>query len=102
MSEKKIPNISSLPLHDNAYAWLFMKGDFYLPGVFTSVYSCLRTNPNADLVVMVTDDVSQHARNMLLKVATHLFSIPYISFQSKQMKTERQRQLYGSWIASYQ
>lgn len=49
---------------------------------------------------MVTDDVSQHALNMLMKVATHLFYIPYISVKSKQMKTERQRQMYGTWIAS--
>ncbi len=98
--EKKEPHLSSLPKHKNAYAWLFMKGDFYLPGVLVSAYSIARTNPDADLVVMITDDVSLHSQNMLLKVATHLFHIPYISFESKQMKTERQRQLYGTWIAS--
>ncbi len=105
MSEKEEkkntpPKLSSMPMHENAYAWLFMKGDFYLPGVLISAYSIRRTNPNADLVVMVTDDVSKHAQNMLLKAATHLFHIPYVSFESKQMKTERQRQLYGTWIAS--
>jgi len=92
--------LSSPPLHDNAYVWLFMKGDFYLPGVFVSAFSIKRTNPDADLVVMVTPDVSEHARNMLLKVATHLYDIPYVSFESKQLKTERQRQLYNTWIAS--
>ena len=94
------PVLSSKPLHDWAYTWLFMKGDFYLPGVFTSVFSVARTMPNADLVVMVTDDVSQHARDMLLKVATHLCDIPYLSYESKQLKTERTRELYESWIAS--
>ncbi len=77
-----------------------MKGDSYLPGVMISAYSIARTNPDADLVAMITDDVSEHARNMLLKVVTHLFHIPYLSFNSKQMKTERQRQMYGTWIAS--
>lgn len=101
-SEKKIeiPEISSPPIHDNAYTWLMMKGDAYLPGIFTSIYSIIRTDPNADLVVMVTDDVSENARKILLKVATHLFYIPYISFESKQLKTERQRQLYNKWINS--
>ncbi len=100
MEDTDNPRLSSKPTNSTAYVWLFMKGDFYLPGIFVSAYSIRRTNPNADLVVMVTPDVSQHAREMLLKIATHLFYIPYISFESKQLKTERQRQLYGTWIAS--
>jgi lipopolysaccharide biosynthesis glycosyltransferase len=92
--------LNSTPYHQNAYVWLLMKGDYYLPGVFTSVFSVKRTNPNADLVVMVTSDVSEHARNTLKKVATYLHEIPYITFESKKMKTERQRQIYESWINS--
>lgn len=92
--------LSSPPTKPYAYAWLFMKGDFYLPGVFVSAYSIRRTNPNADLVVMITPDVSKHAQEMLLLVATHLFYIPYISLESKPMKTARQQQLYGTWIGS--
>lgn len=93
-----IPEISSPPMHDNAYVWLLMKGDSYLPGVFTSIYSVLRTDPDADLVVMITEDVSQSTRTLLLKVATHLFMVPYLSFKSKPMKTETQRKYYESWI----
>jgi len=102
MTEEKniTPKISSSPIHDVAYVWLMMKGDSYLPGIFTSVYSVLRTDPNADLVVMVTDDVSKHAREMLLKVATHLFDIPYLSYDTKPLKTPRQRELYSEWISS--
>lgn len=95
-----IPEISGPPIHDVAYTWLFMKGDAYLPGVYASVYSILRTDPNADLVVMITDDVSEHARNMLMKVATHLFYIPYLSFESIPMRTARQREIYNKWITS--
>jgi lipopolysaccharide biosynthesis glycosyltransferase len=95
-----IPEISSPPIHDRAYVWLLMKGDAYLPGVYASVYSVLRTDPEADLVVMVTDDVSEPARATLLKVATHLFMIPYLSFESKPLKTARQREIYDKWITS--
>jgi lipopolysaccharide biosynthesis glycosyltransferase len=77
-----------------------MKGDSYLPGIFTSIFSVLRTNPLADLVVMITPDVSGKARNILKKVATHLFEIDYITFTSKPLKTKRQRQLYETWIES--
>lgn len=96
----ELPKLSKERVHDNAYVWLFMKGDFYLPGIFTSVYSVLRTNPNADLVVMVTSDVSEEARSVLLKVATHLCYIDYITVESKQMKTERQRKIYSTWVSS--
>lgn len=102
MSEEKnrIPEISGPPMHDVAYTWLFMKGDAYLPGIFTSVYSVLRTKPEADLVVMVTDDISENARNILLTVATHLFYIPYLEFDSKPLRTARQREIYDKWITS--
>lgn len=92
--------MSSVPIHDFAYTWLFMKGDAYLPGIFTSVHSVLRTDPTADLVVMVTEDVSEHARAIILKVATHICTVPYLTFESKPLKTERQRELYDKWITS--
>lgn len=92
--------LSPDPNNKHAYVWLFMKGDSYLPGIFTSVFSVSRTNPNADLVVMVTNDISQAARKILKKVATHLYDIPYISFESKRMKTDRQQKMYENWIAT--
>ena len=92
--------MSSEPKHDHAYVWLFMKGDSYLPGVITSVHSVKRNNPTADLVVMVTDDISASARQILLRVATHLYDIPYITFDSKRMKTKRQQDMYDKWISS--
>ena len=97
--EKKlpIPELTGAPVHDNAYVWLLMKGDSYLPGIFIAVYSVLRTNPDADLVVMVTDDVSDEAQRILLKVATHLFRVPYLSFKTNQLKTEKQNILYKEW-----
>lgn len=108
MSDSKQPThftsddlkMSSKPLREHAYVWLLMKGDTYLPGIFTSVFSVARTSPAADLVVMVTHDVSQTARSMLLNVATHICEIPYINYESKKMKTQRQREMYESWIAS--
>jgi lipopolysaccharide biosynthesis glycosyltransferase len=95
-----VPEISSAPVYDNCYCWLFMKGDSYLPGIFTSVYSVWRTDPEADLVVMVTDDISEEAKTTLMKVATHLFYIPYLTFESKPLKTQRQRDIYKNWMSS--
>ena len=92
--------MSSKPKHDHAYVWLFMKGDSYLPGVITSVHSVKRNNPAADLVVMVTDDISSKARQILLQIATHLCDIPYVTFESKQMKTKKQQDMYEKWVSS--
>ena len=85
--------LSSEPKHDNAYVWLLMKGDSYLPGIVTSLFSVIRTNPNADLVVMTTDDVSSHAKSILLKYASHIFEIQYLSVLSKPLKTQNQQRM---------
>ena len=90
--------LSSEPKHDNAYVWLLMKGDSYLPGIVTSLFSVIRTNPNADLVVMTTDDVSQRAKAILLKYASHIFEIPYLSYLSKPLKTQKQQLMYEKWV----
>lgn len=97
MSEKKI-DISDEQKHDNAYVWLLMKGDSYLPGIYTSIYSVLRTNPKADLVVMVTKDVSSTARNLLSKIVK-LVDIDYIRFNTRQLKTKKQQELYSKWLS---
>ncbi len=91
--------LSKKPTHENAYVWLLMKGDSYLPGIVTSIYSVIRTKPNADLVVMVTDDVSDSAKKILRKYATHLFDIPYLSFETKALRTARQREMYQNWFS---
>jgi len=97
VKETQLPEISSPPVHDVCYTWLLMKGDSYLPGIFTAVYSILRTNPAADLVVMVTPDVSEEAQATLLKVATHLFHVPYLTFETGRLKTDKQNKLYKDW-----
>ena len=72
--------LTNPPLHDNAYVWLLMKGDSYLPGIFTSVYSIVRTTPDADLVVMVTPDVGSSAIATLSLIATHIVQVKYLQF----------------------
>jgi lipopolysaccharide biosynthesis glycosyltransferase len=93
------PDISDPPIYDNAYVWLLMKGDAYLPGIITSVYSVLRTDPEADLVVMVTPDVTEKAIDIISKYATHIFYVPYLSFPTANMKTESQQKIYQNWYS---
>lgn len=95
---KLSPSNSSIVKYKYAYVWLLMKGDSYLPGIFTSVYSVKRTSPNQiNTVVMVTSDVSQTAREVIKLVADFIVEIEYISHKSTNVLTERQKELYGSW-----
>jgi hypothetical protein len=87
------------PEKPHAYTWLLMKGDSYLPGVFVSAWSVRRTCPKADLVVLCTPDVSQTARDKLLLVVDNIYSINYLTFPSKELKTARQRELYAEWVS---
>lgn len=86
------------PNNKNAIVWFLFGGDRYVPGIITSIYSVKRFNPKADLVVMVTDDVPQSARDTLMKYATHLFSVPFLRFPGKFRMQKKMTAKYGSWI----
>ena len=93
-----IGEISKPPIHDNAYVSLIMKGDAYLPGIFATAYSIYRTNPTADIVVMVTPDVSKETCDIILRVASHLFYVNYLAFNTKPLRSDKQRAQYSNWI----
>lgn len=83
---------------DNAFVWLIMRGDEYLPGIIASVYSVKRFNPKADLVVMYTSDVSKEAVDKIALVVTKVVEVKYISFVNKFYMDPRSRKKYDSWI----
>lgn len=89
---------SITPNHKNAYVWLIIKGDRYLPGIIASVYSVLKTKPVADLVVMVTPDVSQSAIDTISKTAK-VSVVDYIEFKGK-FNHDDPLQKYSPWIES--
>ena len=74
-----------------AYVWLLMMGDNYLPGILVSAYSLKKTNTKYDLVVLITNDVSQHAINELNKIFDNIVKVEYIikEYQYKNKKEKR-------------
>ena len=94
------PKLSSAPTNEYAYVCLMMRGDKYLPGVLTTMGSIGLTSSKIDRVVMVTNDVSEKAKQEILKVATHIAMIDYLTFKTKPLATERIKQLYESWNSS--
>lgn len=91
------PSLDRPPKHPHALVWLLMKGDSYVPGIFTSVYSAL--GADADLVIMTTPDVSEEAKETLRLLPVIIANISYISFPSAKLKTEKQQKLYEKWVS---
>ena len=68
--------------HRFAYCVLLMSGDNYMPGCIVVGHSLRKTNPQADLVCLVTEDVSASARRALKVVFDHVIDVPYLQVSS--------------------
>jgi alpha-N-acetylglucosamine transferase len=79
-----------------AYVCLLMKGDSYLPGLQALSASIYNTQTNNDFVVMITSDVT---RNKVEKYVTRAVDIDYLQFESKQLRTAKQQDLYSKWFS---
>ncbi len=86
----------------NAFVMLVMKGDNYGYGAITVAHSLRLHDTKHKIVCMVTNDVSKEMKANIKKVVDHVYVVDYLSFPSKQLKTESQTEKYGNWIgASY-
>lgn len=99
--------LECIPSHDrvkkqaNAFVWLVMKGDAYIPGAVASMYSIRNKSKHpeqSNLVVMVTSDVSADGISILKQYADYIVNVDVIEKQSKALRTEKQRTLYQHWI----
>ena len=81
----------------NAWVFLVMKGDSYIPGAIVGAYSLLLTQTKYDIVCMVTPDVSDMGRKQLSLVFNRVIEVPYIEGLCKPLKTTKQDKMYGLW-----
>ena len=77
-----------------AYVCLVMNGDFFVPGAVVMASSLRRTNPTADLVCMVTSDVSPAARTMLGNLYDKVVLVEYINAPARPMPTRHENNIY--------
>lgn len=80
-----------------AYATLLMKGDFYVPGALVLASSLKRTGNRADVICMVTEDVSPTACSVLSdsKLFDHVFKVDYIKVKPRQsFESKKIQELY--------
>lgn len=80
-----------------AYVYLLMKGDAYLPGIATSIYSLIKTGTKHDIITMVTDDVSSHSIEILKKISI-VKQVPYLKFETKRMANDKIQHMYQNWL----
>ncbi len=80
-----------------AYVWCIFGGDNYIKGAIPSAYSVKLTETKNDLVCMVTKDVTNEGKSLLLKIFNHVIEVPYLIYKTKLLKTKKQQEMYKSW-----
>ena len=66
-----------------------MIGDEYVPGALVLAYSLKKVKTKARLIVMVTKDVSEKARNQLKLIFDDIIEVPYVEAKAYQKDWKR-------------
>ena len=74
-----------------AYVTLVMLGDRYVPAAIVLAYSLRKLNTKADLVVLVTNDVSYEAQNVLRTYFDHVINVTYVHVRNWRTKKQSHR-----------
>ena len=82
-----------------AYVTLLMKGDKYLPGALVTANSLKMSGTKYDIICMITDDVSENARERLRMVYTDVVVIEYLRYSFvRSGKGGKYREQLNTWI----
>jgi hypothetical protein len=75
-----------------------MKGDSYACGAIIGAYSLKMAGTKHALVCMVTPDVSEECRKRMRYIFTEVVEVPYVQYEVKPLRTQKQRNMYNSWV----
>ncbi len=78
-----------------AYVWCIFGGNNYIAGLLASAFSVKKTQTPYDLVCMHTGDVDT---KLLGRSFDKVVEVDYLQYRSKELKTRKQREIYGEWI----
>ena len=81
-----------------AYVTLVMINPMYTIGAITLAQSLKKTETKYDIVCMVTNDIYNECKNILLNHFTYVISVEYIQVETKPFKSEKRKSIYESWI----
>jgi glycogenin glucosyltransferase len=71
-----------------AYVTLLMLGDLYTAAALVLAQTLKKANTRADIVILVTNDISEDAKKALMKYYDHIIEVEYI--QVRNWRTKRQ------------
>lgn len=74
-----------------AYVTLVMLGDTYVAGAIMVAYSVRKAGSLADLVVLVTPDVSENGKDVLRKFFTHVIEVDFITVPNWRVQKQPHR-----------
>lgn len=74
-----------------AYVCLVMLGDRYISAAIVLAYSIRKLGSKADLVVLVTNDVSDEGKKILAIYFDHIIEIDYVDIPNWRTKIQKQR-----------
>lgn len=74
-----------------AYVTLVMLGDAYVSGAIIVAYSIRKAGSLADLVVLVTPDVSENGKDVLRKFFTHVIEVDFITVPNWRVQKQPHR-----------
>jgi alpha-N-acetylglucosamine transferase len=87
--------ISHMPMsNDFAYVTLVMKGDSYIPGALVLASSLRRTGNKADIICMVTPDVSEAAQSVLKLVYDEVLPVGYVYVSAFNVNFGKMQEYY--------
>jgi hypothetical protein len=72
-----------------AYCTLVMLGDLYIPGAIVLAYSLRLMGTKADIIVMVTADVTSKGQELLTKFFDHVILVEYVHIYNCEMQKTR-------------
>lgn len=94
--EKEYPNPEIYLNEDGtkkyAFVTLVMLGDLYVSAAIVMAYSLRRENTMADLVVLVTNDVSEEAKDILGKFFDKVIDVEYLKVFNWRTSVQKHRQ----------
>lgn len=93
----KFPVLVGKKKSNHAFVLLVMKGDSYMLGAMVCAFSLMNVKTTKDIVLMVTDDVSDDIINCAKHVFTTIVRVPYIQINALKLRTVKQQMLYESW-----
>jgi hypothetical protein len=74
-----------------AYATLVMLGDLYISAAIVLAQSLIKLNTKADLVVLVTNDVSENGKKILRQFYDKVIEVKYITVKNWRVKKQPHR-----------